>query len=196
MRPAARRLAQHPAEGLQVGQAVGGHRLDEHPPLRRQRRRQRRGRRHAAGPVAHGSDELLERFDAADFAGRLAKRLSGGRRRRVDLAAGLIERPQLPVLDEPTTGLDPRSRQVVWSTVRELVGEGITLLLTTQYLEDADAPADDIVQIDHGRTVAGSPGARPPSSKPRPARSAWTRWPPTRRLSRRSCGTSPKPALS
>ena len=104
------------------------------------------------------ADELLERFDATEFAGRLAKQLSGGQRRRVDLAAGLIERPQLLVLDEPTTGLDPRSRQVVWSTVRELVAEGITMLLTTQYLDEADALADHIVLIDRGREIAsGTP---------------------------------------
>ncbi|MGH2843614.1 MAG: ATP-binding cassette domain-containing protein [Solirubrobacteraceae bacterium] len=105
-------------------------------------------------------DALIERFDAAEFRDRLAKQLSGGQRRRVDLAAGLIDRPQLLVLDEPTTGLDPRSRQVVWATVRELVAEGITLLLTTQYLEEADALADQIVLIDHGREVAaGTPAA-------------------------------------
>jgi ABC-2 type transport system ATP-binding protein len=76
----------------------------------------------------------------------------------VDLAAGLIDKPQLLVLDEPTTGLDPRSRQVVWSTVRELVAEGVTLLLTTQYLEEADALADRVVLIDHGREIAaGTP---------------------------------------
>jgi daunorubicin resistance ABC transporter ATP-binding subunit len=104
------------------------------------------------------ADVLLERFDAADFAGRLIKQVSGGQRRRVDLAASLIEQPQLLVLDEPTTGLDPRSRQVVWTTVRELVAEGITLLLTTQYLEEADALADRIVLIDHGREIAaGTP---------------------------------------
>ncbi len=104
------------------------------------------------------ADALLERFDATDFAGRLVKQLSGGQRRRVDLAAGLVDNPQLLVLDEPTTGLDPRSRQVVWSTVRELVREGITLLLTTQYLEEADALADSIVLIDHGREIAaGTP---------------------------------------
>jgi ABC-2 type transport system ATP-binding protein len=103
-------------------------------------------------------DGLLERFDSADFGDRLVKQLSGGQRRRVDLAAGLIDRPQLLVLDEPTTGLDPRSRQVVWTTVRELVSEGITLLLTTQYLEEADALADRVVLIDHGRQIAaGTP---------------------------------------
>ena len=104
------------------------------------------------------ADELLERFDAAEFAGRLIKKVSGGQRRRVDLAASLIEQPQLLVLDEPTTGLDPRSRQVVWTTIRELVADGITLLLTTQYLEEADALADRIVLIDHGREIAaGTP---------------------------------------
>ncbi len=104
------------------------------------------------------ADQLLERFDATEFGGRLIKQLSGGQKRRVDLAAGLIETPQLLVLDEPTTGLDPHSRQVVWSTVRELVAEGITLLLTTQYLEEADALADHIVLIDHGREIAkGTP---------------------------------------
>ncbi len=81
-----------------------------------------------------------------------------GERRRVDLAAGLVTRPQLLVLDEPTTGLDPRSRQVVWAAVRELVAEGVTVLLTTQYLEEADALADQIVFIDHGHSVAtGTP---------------------------------------
>jgi daunorubicin resistance ABC transporter ATP-binding subunit len=104
------------------------------------------------------ADSLLERFDASEFAGRLVKQLSGGQRRRIDLAAGLVDSPQLLVLDEPTTGLDPRSRQVVWKTVRELVADGITLLLTTQYLEEADALADRIVLIDHGREIAaGTP---------------------------------------
>jgi ABC-type multidrug transport system ATPase subunit len=103
-------------------------------------------------------EQLIERFDIAEFRDRLVKNLSGGQRRRVDLAAGLIDRPQLLVLDEPTTGLDPRSRQVVWSTVRELVGEGVTLLLTTQYLDEADALADRVVLIDHGREIAaGTP---------------------------------------
>ncbi len=108
-----------------------------------------------AGRVADG---LLERFDAREVRDRLVKNLSGGERRRIDLAAGLIDRPYVLVLDEPTTGLDPRSRQVVWSTVRELVAEGVTLLLTTQYLEEADALADRVVLLDHGREVAaGTP---------------------------------------
>jgi ABC-2 type transport system ATP-binding protein len=106
------------------------------------------------------ADELLERFDGVAFRDRLVKQLSGGERRRVDLAAGLIDRPHVLVLDEPTTGLDPRSRQVVWTTVRELVDEGVTLLLTTQNLEEADALADRVVLVDHGREVAaGTPAA-------------------------------------
>jgi ABC-2 type transport system ATP-binding protein len=115
-----------------------------------------RGR--SRGEAARITDQLLERFDAAEFRDRLVKQLSGGQRRRIDLAAGLVETPQLLVLDEPTTGLDPHSRQVVWSTVRELVADGITLLLTTQYLEEADALADRVVLIDHGREIAkGTP---------------------------------------
>jgi ABC-2 type transport system ATP-binding protein len=103
-------------------------------------------------------DSLIDRFDIGEFRDKLVKAVSGGQRRRVDLAASLVVRPQLLVLDEPTTGLDPRSRQVVWSTVRDLVDEGVTVLLTTQYLEEADALADDIVLIDHGQAVAaGTP---------------------------------------
>jgi ABC-2 type transport system ATP-binding protein len=104
------------------------------------------------------SDELLTRFDAEEFRDRLVKNLSGGERRRIDLAAGLIDRPHVLVLDEPTTGLDPRSRQVVWATMRELVADGVTLLLTTHYLEEADAVADRVVLLDRGREVAaGTP---------------------------------------
>jgi daunorubicin resistance ABC transporter ATP-binding subunit len=115
-----------------------------------------RGR--SASAARARADELIERFDAVGVADRLVKNLSGGERRRIDLASGLIDRPEILVLDEPTTGLDPRSRQVVWSTIRELVGEGVTLLLTTQYLEEADALADRVVLIDQGREVAaGTP---------------------------------------
>lgn len=104
------------------------------------------------------ADDLIERLDLSEFATKLVKQLSGGQRRRVDLAASLVVRPELLVLDEPTTGLDPRSRQAVWSTVRDLVADGVTLLLTTQYLEEADALADRLVLIDHGRAVAeGTP---------------------------------------
>jgi ABC-2 type transport system ATP-binding protein len=98
--------------------------------------------------------DLVDRFDIAEFRDTLIKNVSGGQRRRVDLAASLVIRPELLVLDEPTTGLDPRSRQIVWSTIRDLVAEGVTLLLTTQYLEEADVLADRIVLIDHGRAVA------------------------------------------
>ncbi len=104
------------------------------------------------------ADQLSDRFDIGEFRDKLVKSVSGGQRRRVDLAASLVVQPRLLVLDEPTTGLDPRSRQVVWSTIRELVGEGVTLLLTTQYLEEADELADSIVLIDHGRAAAaGTP---------------------------------------
>jgi ABC-2 type transport system ATP-binding protein len=104
------------------------------------------------------ADELVERYDIAEFRDQLIKKLSGGQRRRVDLAATLVTKPELVVLDEPTTGLDPRSRQVVWATVRELVAEGVTVLLTTQYLEEANELAEQIVFMDHGRGVAaGTP---------------------------------------
>jgi len=113
-----------------------------------------RGRREATTVT----EQLIERFAIEEFRNRLVKNLSGGERRRVDLAAGLIDTPHVLVLDEPTTGLDPRSRQVVWSTIRSLVEDGVTLLLTTQYLEEADALADRVVLIDRGREAAsGTP---------------------------------------
>ncbi|MEU0516707.1 ATP-binding cassette domain-containing protein [Streptosporangium sp. NPDC006007] len=98
--------------------------------------------------------ELLERFALSDAAGRAAKTYSGGMRRRLDLAASLVGRPQVLFLDEPTTGLDPRSRTELWSVVRGLMADGVTVLLTTQYLEEADQLADDIVVFDHGRVIA------------------------------------------
>jgi ABC-2 type transport system ATP-binding protein len=102
--------------------------------------------------------ELVDRLDLGEVRDTLIKNLSGGQRRRVDLAASLVVQPELLVLDEPTTGLDPRSRQMVWSTMRDLVAAGVTLLLTTQYLEEADVLADRIVLLDHGRVVAtGTP---------------------------------------
>jgi ABC-2 type transport system ATP-binding protein len=111
--------------------------------------------RRAAVRVADG---LIDRFDIGEFRDKLVKNVSGGQRRRVDMAASLVTKPELLVLDEPTTGLDPRSRQMVWSTVQDLVAEGVTVLLTTQYLEEADTLADHIVLIDHGVTVAaGTP---------------------------------------
>jgi ABC-2 type transport system ATP-binding protein len=98
--------------------------------------------------------ELLERFDLSDAADRLAKTYSGGMRRRLDLAGALVARPPVLFLDEPTTGLDPRSRLGMWAMLTELVGEGTTVLLTTQYLEEADHLADQIAVIDHGRVIA------------------------------------------
>jgi ABC-2 type transport system ATP-binding protein len=101
---------------------------------------------------------VLERFDLADAADRLVRTFSGGMRRRLDLAASLVATPPVLFLDEPTTGLDPRSRIELWSLLRELVRDGATMLLTTQYLEEADRLADDIVVLDGGRVVAqGSP---------------------------------------
>jgi oleandomycin transport system ATP-binding protein len=98
--------------------------------------------------------ELLDWFDLTDAAGRPAKTYSGGMRRRLDLAASLVGRPQVIFLDEPTTGLDPAKREDMWDVVRRLVAEGSTVLLTTQYLEEADALADRISVIDHGRVIA------------------------------------------
>ena len=100
------------------------------------------------------SGELLERFDLADAGGRSVKTYSGGMRRRLDLAASLVQRPQVLFLDEPTTGLDPRSRGEVWAMIRTLVAEGTTVLLTTQYLDEADRLASEIAVIDHGRVIA------------------------------------------
>jgi ABC transporter DrrB family efflux protein len=102
--------------------------------------------------------ELLERFDLADAADRPARTYSGGMRRRLDLASSLLTRPRILFLDEPTTGLDPRSRNQIWAVLRELVREGTTLLLTTQYLEEADQLADQIVVIDHGQVIAQGTG--------------------------------------
>src|SRR5438552_9426618 len=98
--------------------------------------------------------QLLEQFELAEAADRPAKTYSGGMRRRLDLAAALVASPQVLFLDEPTTGLDPRSRAVMWDTIRQLARGGSTVLLTTQYMEEADQLADDIVVIDHGRVIA------------------------------------------
>ncbi|MGH2784728.1 MAG: ATP-binding cassette domain-containing protein [Actinomycetota bacterium] len=104
------------------------------------------------------SRELLDQFDLADAADRTAKTYSGGMRRRLDLAAALVASPEVLFLDEPTTGLDPRSRVGLWDTIRDLVKRGSTVLLTTQYMEEADRLADEIVVIDRGRMIAqGTP---------------------------------------
>ncbi|KPM53684.1 hypothetical protein ACG83_24045 [Frankia sp. R43] len=103
-------------------------------------------------------DELLAEFDLVDAQDRRVKTYSGGMRRRLDLAAGMVRRPVLAFLDEPTTGLDPRSREQLWETVRRLVDEGVTILLTTQYLEEADRLADTVALLTAGRIVAqGTP---------------------------------------
>lgn len=98
--------------------------------------------------------DLLDRFDLVDAGDRPSKTYSGGMRRRLDLAGALVAEPPVLILDEPTTGLDPRSRQQMWTVIRDLVSDGTTLLLTTQYLEEADLLADDIVVIDHGKAIA------------------------------------------
>jgi ABC-2 type transport system ATP-binding protein len=104
------------------------------------------------------ADELLERLELTDAADRLVKTFSGGMRRRLDLAASIMAGPEVLFLDEPTTGLDPRSRNDLWQMLRELANEGTTIVLTTQYLEEADRLADDIVVLDHGQVVAsGTP---------------------------------------
>ncbi|MEU4378167.1 ATP-binding cassette domain-containing protein [Micromonospora echinofusca] len=101
---------------------------------------------------------LLRMFDLVEAAGKPVAGYSGGMRRRLDLAMGLVGRPRVVFLDEPTTGLDPRSRQAMWQIVRDLVADGVTIFLTTQYLEEADQLADRIAVLDHGRLVAeGSP---------------------------------------
>jgi ABC transporter DrrB family efflux protein len=104
------------------------------------------------------ADELLAQFELDDAADRPARTYSGGMRRRLDLASSLLTRPRILFLDEPTTGLDPRSRNEIWTTMRHLVREGTTLLLTTQYLEEADQLADRIAVIDHGRVIAQGTG--------------------------------------
>jgi len=100
------------------------------------------------------ADDLLEQFDLADVAGKTAATYSGGMRRRLDLAMGLVGRPRILFLDEPTTGLDPRSRQATWRIVRDLAAGGVTVFLTTQYLEEADVLADRIAVLDRGVLVA------------------------------------------
>jgi ABC-2 type transport system ATP-binding protein len=109
-------------------------------------------------PAKERASELLEAFGLAEASGRLVKNYSGGMRRRLDLAASIVVTPELMILDEPTTGLDPRSRNHVWAIVRALVAQGTTILLCTQYLEEADQLADGIAVIDHGKVIAeGTP---------------------------------------
>ncbi|NMO35806.1 ATP-binding cassette domain-containing protein [Streptomyces sp. GMY01] len=115
-------------------------------------------RLHRLPDAAKRADELLERFGLTEAAGRRASAYSGGMRRRLDLAASLLRRPAVLFLDEPTTGLDPASRNRIWAAVEELKEQGTTVLLTTQYLEEADRLADDIALVDRGRIAhTGSP---------------------------------------
>ena len=110
---------------------------------------------HLRWPQARSrATELLEQFGLSDAADRAAKTYSGGMQRRLDLAASLVGRPKVLFLDEPTTGLDPRSRLGMWDIIRSLAADGTTLLLTTQYLDEADELADEIVVIDHGLVIA------------------------------------------
>jgi ABC-2 type transport system ATP-binding protein len=114
------------------------------------------GLKRAAAKVR--ATELLEAFDLAEAAGRLVKNYSGGMRRRLDIAASIVVTPEVMFLDEPTTGLDPRSRNQVWDIIRALAGEGTTILLCTQYLDEADQLAEGIAVIDHGHVIAeGTP---------------------------------------
>ncbi|MFE0151170.1 ATP-binding cassette domain-containing protein [Nonomuraea sp. NPDC059007] len=114
---------------------------------------------HLSRAEAHRrADELLDRFGLMDAADRQVTGYSGGMRRRLDLITSLILRPEVLFLDEPTTGLDPRSRGEIWESIRELVADGTTVLLTTQYLDEADQLADDIAVVDHGKVIAtGTP---------------------------------------
>jgi ABC-2 type transport system ATP-binding protein len=113
--------------------------------------------RHAA-PIDDEVDYLIERFGLAETDKRPARTFSGGMRRRLDLAAAIVHRPRIVFLDEPTTGLDPNGRAELWQMIRELVSDGTTVLLTTQYLEEADRLSDSVVVIDHGRIIArGTP---------------------------------------
>ncbi|WP_416977082.1 ATP-binding cassette domain-containing protein [Streptomyces sp. T028] len=107
-----------------------------------------------ARPARARAEELLEQFDLTEAADRTAKTYSGGMRRRLDLAAALVVSPPVMFMDEPTTGLDPRNRQLLWDVIKRLVSGGTTLLLTTQYLEEADHLAHDIAVVDHGKVIA------------------------------------------
>jgi ABC-2 type transport system ATP-binding protein len=114
--------------------------------------------RHLGGQEGRRAAELLERFDLTEAARKPAGTYSGGMRRRLDLAMGLVGAPRIIFLDEPTAGLDPRSRRTMWQLIRELVAGGVTIFLTTQYLEEADELADQVALLDHGRLVAeGTP---------------------------------------
>jgi ABC-2 type transport system ATP-binding protein len=116
-------------------------------------------KRLGSGEARRVVTDLLERFDLTESAHKLASTYSGGMRRKLDLAMTLVDRPEIIFLDEPTTGLDPRSRRTMWDIIRQLVADGVTIFLTTQYLDEADRLADRIAVLDQGRLVAqGTPG--------------------------------------
>ena len=116
-------------------------------------------KRLGSGEARRVVTDLLERFDLTESAHKLASTYSGGMRRKLDLAMTLVDRPEIIFLDEPTTGLDPRSRRTMWDIIRQLVADGVTIFLTTQYLDEADRLADRIAVLDQGRMVAaGTPG--------------------------------------
>jgi ABC-2 type transport system ATP-binding protein len=115
-------------------------------------------KRLGSGEAKRVVTDLLERFDLTDSAQKLASTYSGGMRRKLDLAMTLVDRPEIIFLDEPTTGLDPRSRRTMWDIIRQLVADGVTIFLTTQYLDEADRLADRIAVLDQGHLVAqGTP---------------------------------------
>ncbi len=157
--------------------------------------------------VARGrAGEMLERFGLTEAAGRAVKTYSGGMRRRLDLGASLLGEPEVLFLDEPTTGLDPRARNQMWDTIRGVIAAGATVLLTTQYLEEADELASEIAVIDHGLVVAAGsrpssrpgPAARrswyvpPTGGSPRRSRPRWPRSPGRRPMSGRTRALSPR----
>ena len=146
-----RRAPQHGADRAGGDGRRAADRPGEPPP-------HRRALRPVAAYIKQATDDLLERFSLTDAGNRVVKTYSGGMRRRLDLAVSLVATPPVLFLDEPTTGLDPRSRVELWDVLRGLVADGTTLLLTTQYLEEADQLADRIVVIDQGRVIAeGTP---------------------------------------
>src|SRR5437868_8757952 len=113
----------------------------------------------SSGEAKQVVTDLLKRFDLTESAGKLVSTYSGGMRRKLDLAMTLVGRPEIIFLDEPTTGLDPRSRRTMWDIIRQLVADGVTIFLTTQYLDEADRLADQIAVLDQGHLVAqGTPG--------------------------------------
>ena len=128
--------------------------------------------------------ELLERFDLTESAQKMASTYSGGMRRKLDLAMTLVGKPEIIFLDEPTTGLDPRSRRTMWEIIRQLVAEGVTIFLTTQYLDEADQLADRIAVLDQGRLVAAGHSRRAQAPDPRQPRPAPVR--------RRSSNSTPR----